>query len=140
MPASEQLAEITAHVVAAYVEKNSVSPSGLPELIAAVSGAFASLGQPAVPAAPALVPAVNPKKSVHDDYLISLEDGQKYKTLRRHLSGRGLTPDEYRAKWGLPDTYPMVAPNYSARRSELAKALGLGRKPKAKPPSRAKKR
>jgi predicted transcriptional regulator len=73
-----------------------------------------------------LTPAVPIKKSITPDHLISLEDGQKYKSLKRHLSTRGMTPDEYRAKWGLPRDYPMVAANYSAQRSQLAKALGLG--------------
>jgi predicted transcriptional regulator len=68
------------------------------------------------------------KKSVTPDYIISLEDGRRYKSLKRHLTGRGLTPAEYRAKWGLPHDYPMVAANYAAQRSELAKAIGLGRK------------
>ena len=78
-------------------------------------------------AAPApLVPVVSIKKSVTDDYLISMEDGKQYQSLKRHLATRGLTPDQYRAKWGLPNDYPMVAPGYSARRSELAKNLGLG--------------
>ncbi len=73
-----------------------------------------------------LVPPVSIKKSVTDDYLISLEDGQQYQSLKRHLSKHGLTPEEYRAKWGLPHDYPMTAPGYSARRSALAKSLGLG--------------
>ena len=70
------------------------------------------------------------KKSVTPDYIISLEDGRQYKSLKRHLSSKGLTPEEYRTKWGLPSDYPMVAPSYSAKRSELAQSLGLGRKPK----------
>ena len=72
------------------------------------------------------MPPVSIKKSVTDDYLISLEDGQQYQSLKRHLSKHGLTPEEYRAKWGLPHDYPMTAPGYSARRSALAKSLGLG--------------
>ena len=76
-------------------------------------------------------PAVNPKKSVHDDYIVCLEDGKKFTSLKRHLMAHhGLTPEEYRAKWGLPRDYPMSAPNYGAKRSELAKKFGLGRKPK----------
>ncbi|WP_352765893.1 MucR family transcriptional regulator [Mesorhizobium sp. M0589] len=75
-------------------------------------------------------PAVNPKRSVFPDYIISLEDGRQYKSLKRHLAtSHGSTPDEYRTKWGLPKDYPMVAPSYSATRSALAKSLGLGRKP-----------
>jgi predicted transcriptional regulator len=86
------------------------------------------------------VPPVSIKKSVTPDYLISLEDGRQYKSLKRHLSGRGLTPDEYRAKWGLPRQYPMVAPNYAAQRSELAKSLGLGRKREAAPEVKSPRR
>jgi predicted transcriptional regulator len=79
---------------------------------------------------------VNPKRSVFPDFIISLEDGKKYKSLKRHLGVRGLTPDEYRKKWTLPADYPMVAPNYSDARSKLAKAMGLGRKPVASPARR----
>ena len=78
---------------------------------------------------PAQVPAVSIRKSVTPDYLVCLEDGKKFKTLRRHLQQLGLTPEQYRAKWKLPLDYPMVAPNYSAKRSDLARSLGLGRKP-----------
>ena len=78
--------------------------------------------------APEPVPAVSIKKSVHHDYLVSLETGQRFKSLRRHLSARGMTPDDYRSKWGLAADYPMVAAGYSAHRSELSKSLGLGRK------------
>jgi predicted transcriptional regulator len=73
-------------------------------------------------------PAVPIKKSITPDYLISLEDGRRYKSLKRHLGGRGLTPDQYREKWGLASDYPMVAPNYAKQRSDLAKSMGLGRK------------
>lgn len=125
---NENLLELTAHIVSAYVEKNPVPQAGLSELIANVSSSLSTLGLAAAePLAPP-IPAVNPKKSIHRDYLISLEDGRRYKTLRRHLSGRGLTPDEYRTKWNLPTDYPMVAAAYSERRSQLAKSLRLGRK------------
>ena len=122
--------ELTAHIVAAYVEKNSMPVAGLSDLIASVSASISGLGgQPEAPAE-ALTPAVNPKKSVFPDYIISLEDGKQFKSLKRALMSRyGLTPDEYRAKWNLPRDYPMVAPNYAASRSALAKKLGLGRKP-----------
>lgn len=126
---ANNLIELTADIVSAYVQKNAVPVSGLPDLIASVNSALSNIGQrtPAEPPAPK--PAVNPKRSVFPDYIISLEDGQKYKSLKRHLATRhGMTPDEYRAKWGLPKDYPMVAPNYSATRSALAKSLGLGRK------------
>jgi len=124
-----ELAELTAEVVSAYVSKNPVPVAGLPDLIASVHSSLTGLIQPtAAPLEPQL-PAVNPKKSVLPDYIICLEDGKKFKSLRRHLgTDFGLTPDEYRAKWGLPRDYPMVAPNYAAQRSALAKASGLGRK------------
>lgn len=123
------LLELTAHIVSAYVEKNRLPASGLADLIASVSTSISGLGQPAVPVAAPLVPAVNPKKSVTPDFIICLEDGKKFKSLKRHLGVHfGLTPDAYRAKWGLPADYPMVAPNYAASRSLLAKSIGLGRK------------
>ena len=75
------------------------------------------------------MPAVNPKKSVHADYIVCLEDGKKFKSMKRHLTSHGLTPQQYRAKWGLPADYPMTAPNYSATRSAMAKDIGLGQKP-----------
>jgi len=130
MPATGQnVVELTADVVAAYVGKNSISATDLPGLIVSVHGAITGLtASAAAPEAEKPVPPVSIKKSVTPDYLISLEDGRQYKSLKRHLSGRGLTPAEYRTKWGLPHDYPMVAPNYSAQRSEMAKSLGLGRK------------
>ena len=131
------LLELTAHIVSAYVEKNRLPASGLGDLIASVSASIGGLGQPAVPVAAPLVPAVNPKKSVTPDFIICLEDGKKFKSLKRHIGVHfGLTPDAYRAKWGLPADYPMVAPSYAASRSQLAKAIGLGRK--AAPPAPAK--
>ena len=138
MPNDSLIAELTAHIVSGYVEHNPVSRSALPDLIANIGGSLAGLGHPAPEPKPE--PAVDPKRSVRADYLISLEDGKKYKALKRHLSARGLTPDEYRTKWNLPAAYPMVATNYSAIRSEQAKRLGLGRKPKPTPKrGRAKK-
>ena len=120
------LAEITTEVVSAYVAKNSVQATDLPRLIQSVHEAFKSLGQPVAPEPPK--PAVPVKKSVTDEYLISLEDGRKLKSMKRYLSGRGMTPADYRAKWGLPHDYPMVAPAYAAHRSALAKSVGLCRK------------
>ena len=122
------LIEMTAEVVAAYVSKNHVRAAELPALIATIHGSLSGMGSPpdAAPEPVKLVPPVSIKKSVTDNYLISLEDGKQYQSLKRHLAGHGLTPDEYRTKWGLPHDYPMVAPGYSARRSELAKSLGLG--------------
>ena len=123
------LIELTADIVSAYVQKNAVPVSGLPDLIASVNSALSNIDQTAPVEAPVQKPAVNPKRSVFPDYIISLEDGRKYKSLKRHLATRhGMTPDEYRAKWALPKDYPMVAPSYSATRSALAKSLGLGRK------------
>lgn len=130
---SDQL-ELVADIVSAYVGNNSVPRTDLPQLIADVSAAMAGLNAPA-PAEPApeLRPAVNPKKSVFPDYIVSLEDGKHYRTLKRHLGGLGMTPEQYREKWSLPRDYPMVAESYAAKRSELAKQLGLGRKAAAKP-------
>jgi predicted transcriptional regulator len=135
----ENVVELTASVVSAYVSNNSISSFDLPGLIASVHASIAGLSAPAVAQAPELVPPVSIKKSITPDYLISLEDGKRYKSLKRHLSGRGLTPDEYRAKWGLQRDYPMVAPNYAAQRSELAKSMGLGRK-RAEPVAEVKPR
>ena len=124
------LADITSELVAAYVTQNHVQPSELPALIASVHATLGSLGkapEPDVSAEPPK-PAVPVRKSITDDYLISLEDGRKLKSMKRYLAGLGMTPAEYRAKWGLPSDYPMVAPAYAAKRSELAKNLGLGRR------------
>ena len=125
------LVELTAEVVSAYVGNNPVAATDLPSLISQVHTA---LGKTATTAdtAPAEkpVPAVNPKRSVTRDYIVCLEDGKKFKSLKRHLmSHYGLTPQEYREKWGLPPDYPMVAPSYAEQRSKLARKMGLGRKP-----------
>jgi len=121
---------ITADIVSAYVSNNSVAHMDLPKLIADVHAALTRLARGETDEAPAetqLVPAVAVKKSVTPDYIISLEDGKKFKSLKRHLSSHyNMTPDEYRAKWGLPADYPMVAPNYAKSRSDLAKQMGLG--------------
>ncbi len=122
------LAEMTAELVAAYVTRNHVQPGELPSLIASVHATLGTLGQPPEPEIEPLKPAVPVKKSVTDDYIISLEDGRKFKSLKRYLGTLGMTPADYRAKWGLPADYPMVAPTYAAKRSELAKDFGLGRK------------
>src|SRR5690606_11904379 len=113
----------------AYVAKNRLPTAELPELIASVSESIRKLGEPPTPPEPELVPAVNPKKSVFPDHIICLEDGKKFKSMKRHLVAHGLTPQEYRTKWGLPADYPMTAPNYSAARSAMAKDIGLGQKP-----------
>ncbi|KUM25689.1 transcriptional regulator [Mesorhizobium loti] len=123
------LIELTADIVSAYVSKNAVPPASLPELIASVNSSLSNIGQVVEPEKPAQAPAVNPKRSVFPDYIICLEDGKKFKSLKRHLNVHyGLTPNEYREKWGLKPDYPMVAPNYAAQRSALAKSSGLGRK------------
>ncbi|HWK15021.1 MAG TPA: MucR family transcriptional regulator [Rhizobiaceae bacterium] len=130
MQDGEILIELTADVVAAYVSNNPVQVADLPNLIADVHNALARIGA-TVEEAPAekQKPAVNPKRSVHDDYIICLEDGKKFKSLKRHLMTHyGMTPEQYREKWGLDASYPMVAPNYAAARSQLAKEMGLGRK------------
>jgi predicted transcriptional regulator len=120
---------MAAEIVAAYVSHNSVTPGGLPALIESVHGALMNLGVPAaVPEPKPLVPAVSIRKSINPDYLICLDDGKKFRSLRRHLKGLGMTPEQYRAKWGLPESYPMTAPNYAAKRSAIAKKMGLGRK------------
>jgi predicted transcriptional regulator len=121
--------DLTAEIVSSYVSHNSVPPSELLQLISTVHAALRSLGsEPKVEAQP-LVPAVPIKKSVTPDWIISLEDGRKFKSIRRHLKAAyGMTPDEYRNKWGLPHDYPMVAPNSSEARSAIAKARDFGRK------------
>ena len=126
---AENFTELAAHIVSAYVANNSVPAADLPDLIATVHQAVSGLSQTKTPAAKPQVPAVNPKRSVYPDYLISLEDGKRFKSLKRHLMTHyGMSPEEYRSKWNLPADYPMVAPNYAAARSELAKKMGLGRK------------
>ncbi len=122
------LVEMTAEIVSAYVVKNSVPLAEMPALIASVHAALGRLGTAAPDEAPAArpTPPVSIKKSISDEYLISLEDGQRYKSLKRHLTKHGLTPDEYRTRWSLPHDYPMVAPAYARARSELAKSIGLG--------------
>jgi predicted transcriptional regulator len=120
--------EMTAEIVSAYVSGNSISAGDLPSLIERVYGALTGLSGAPPPAAPVeLSPAVPVKKSITHDYIICLEDGKKFKSLKRHLRTRyDLSPEDYRAKWGLPADYPMVAPSYAAARSNLAKQMGLG--------------
>ncbi len=125
--AASNYIELAADIVSAFVTRNSVPPADLPALISSVHAALQNVGNPAqAQAAEKLVPAVAVKKSVTPDFLISLEDGKRYKSLKRHLRKYGLTPEQYRVKWGLPSDYPMVAANYTAQRSELAKSFGLG--------------
>ena len=122
------LIEMTVEVVAAYVTKNHVRAAELPDLISAIHASLSGMGSAPEPVVvPAkLEPPVSIKKSVTDDYLISMEDGRQYKSLKRHLGKLGLTPQTYREKWGLPRDYPMTSPAYSRQRSELARSLGLG--------------
>lgn len=132
---STDLIELSADIVAAYVANNSVTPADVTGLIATVYAALAKLGsEPEAPAAAALVPAVSIRKSVTPDAIICLEDGKSFKSLKRHLNSKyGMTPAEYRTKWGLPTDYPMVAPSYAETRSAMAKSMGLGRKMEAAP-------
>lgn len=129
---SDVLIELTADVVAAYVSNNPVPVGDLPSLIADVHAALGRVGGATEqPPAEKQKPAVNPKRSVQDDYIVCLEDGKKFKSLKRHLMTHyGMTPEQYREKWGLDPSYPMVAPSYAAARSSLAKKMGLGRKRK----------
>ncbi|MBZ9764770.1 MucR family transcriptional regulator [Mesorhizobium sp. CA8] len=137
------LVGLTADIVSAYVSQNPLPATGLPDLIASIHSSLTGLGSPNVAGPSKREPAINPKRSVTPDYIICLEDGKKFKSMKRHLAVHyGLTPNEYREKWGLKPDYPMVAPNYAAQRSTLAKAVGLGRKPQPTPakktPSRHK--
>jgi len=119
MPNSnENQAALTAEIVSAYVANNSVQAGTLPALIASVYTAVAGLGGQPMPEAS--TPAVDPERSVFPDHIVCLEDGKKFKTMRLHLSTHGLTPQQYRTKWGLSVDYPMMAPNYAAKRSTLA--------------------
>ena len=146
-PAPLPLLQLTADIVTAHVAHNAVKAEDLPELIAGVYRALSRGGQAAV-AETKQEPAVPVKRSVSPGHIFCLEDGQPHQMLKRHLmTAHGMTPDEYRKKWGLPETYPMVAPDYAARRSVLAKAIGLGRKrvtpasteAKAKPAARGRR-
>jgi predicted transcriptional regulator len=124
------LVELAAEIVSAYVVKNSVRPSELSNLITEVHRALSSTHAGTIEPEPEpLNPAVNPKRSVFPDYIVCLEDGKRFKALKRHLrTHHEMTPEEYRQKWSLPADYPVVAPNYAAARSALAKKLGLGHK------------
>ena len=129
----------TAEIVGAYVRHHSVASADLPGLIATVGKELAGLGQaPAEPDEEKPRPAVPIKRSVTPDYIVCLEDGKKLKMLKRYLQTQyDMTPDEYRRRWGLKDDYPLVAPSYAARRSALAKKIGLGRKPEPQKPAKA---
>ncbi len=149
MPQDEQspeLLEFTTKIVAARVANNAIAAAELPSVIATVHQALAALGPEEAAAKPK--PAVPIKQSVKPEYIVCLDDGKKLKMLKRHLkTAYNMTPAEYRERWGLPRDYPMVAPNYAKKRSELAKKIGLGRKPgpkvkaqrKTKKPTKPKK-
>ena len=123
---------LTAEIVASFAGHHAVAAGDLPALIASVFQALRTASQPEVTAAAPPTPAVPVKRSIRPDFLVCLEDGEKVRMLKRHLAARhGLTPDEYRRRWGLAKDYPMVPPAYAAQRSAMAKQIGLGRKPAA---------
>ena len=126
---TDELLKLVTDIVAAYVSNNSVAASDLPAMIKSIHATLGALsGAPSSESQTSQKPAVPVKKSVTNEFIICLEDGKKLKMLKRYLrSNYSLTPEEYRAKWGLPADYPMVAPNYAAQRSEFAKKIGLGR-------------
>jgi predicted transcriptional regulator len=130
-----QILRMVTEVIASYLKKNPVPAAELPTVINAVYGALSGSRTAPAPAPEARPePAVPVKRSVTADYIVCLEDGKKLKMLKRHLStAYGMTPDEYRQRWGLAPDYPMVAPNYAAQRSSLAKQIGLGSKPRTPP-------
>jgi predicted transcriptional regulator len=150
----ESVLQMATDIVIAYVGQRSVEPNELADLVRQVRAALgdetlapaaATAADPdtqavrAKPVAAPLSPAVPIEESITEDYLVSLEDGQRYRSLRRHLMAKyGITPEQYRAKWGLPADYPMVAPSYARDRSEVAKRIGLGRTPPA-PPARGRR-
>ena len=120
---------LTANIVASHLSHNQVSTEALPGLIQSVYRSLSTVGVPTLKPDVTPTPAVPVKKSVFPDFIVCLEDGKKLKMLKRHLqTSYGMTPNDYRAKWGLPRDYPMVAPNYASTRSSLAKQIGLGRK------------
>ena len=126
-------------IVSAYVGNNSVPTTQVPEVISTIFASLNALDETGIVPADTLHPAVPVRRSITPDYLICLEDGKKLKMLKRHLRAvYGLSPEEYRAKWGLPPDYPMVAPNYAKQRSNFAKQIGLGRKKGEKVGSRKK--
>ena len=126
----EMLITLTSDIVAAHVSNNNVEVGELPTLINNVFGALAGLGEAVAVVETLPEPAVSIRASIKPDYIVCLEDGKKLKMLKRHLMTHyNLTPEQYRARWNLPADYPMVAPNYAEKRRELAKNIGLGRKP-----------
>lgn len=126
--AASSFIQLTAEIVSAYVSNNSVPSSDIPALISQVHAALTGVSSNSVEApAETLKPAISVKKSITSEYIVCLEDGKKFKSLKRHLRTQyNMTPEQYREKWNLPADYPMVAPNYAATRSELARQMGLG--------------
>lgn len=126
--ANQAFIELTADIVSAYVSNNSVEAADLPGLISQVHSALLRVSGRASDSRPEpLKPAVSVKRSITPDYIVCLDDGKKFKSLKRHLRTQyNMTPEQYRERWGLPPDYPMVAPNYAAARSKLAKQMGLG--------------
>ncbi len=144
MEDNAQLLEMTADIVSAYVGNNNVQVTEVPGLISSIHAALSQISTGVVEVEPEVKePAVSVRKSITPDFLICLEDGRKFKSLKRHLRTKyNISPEEYRAKWGLAKDYPMVAPNYAKARSDLAKQMGLGqggRKPARAAAGRAKK-
>lgn len=126
MTEKPSLIEMTTSIVSAYVSRNGVSDDDLPRIIRSVYEGLNTASKPVV-VEEVLIPAVPVKKSVTTDYIVCLEDGKKFKTLKRHLkTAYGMTPDDYRAKWGLSKDYPMTAPSYARRRADVAKEIGFG--------------
>ncbi|WP_244909484.1 MucR family transcriptional regulator [Nitrospirillum viridazoti] len=137
----DDLLKLTTDIVSAYVTRNQIPPAELPGLIQSVYGGLVRVDSPEPEPVPEakLVPAVPVRKSVTPDYIVCLEDGKKLKMLKRHLrTAYNLTPDEYRARWGLPSDYPMVAPSYAEQRSGLAKEIGLGSRTRVAKPKKGK--
>jgi len=130
MTTNPRLVSLTADIVAAYVSHNTAPAGDLPSLIQTVHKSLCTVETPAEPP----VPAVPVRNSIGEDYLVCLEDGRKFKSLKRHLMAEyGMSPEDYRTKWGLASTYPMVAPSYAEARSALAKRIGLGRETRPGP-------
>jgi len=140
MDTTDALLEAACKIIAAYVSNNHLAPSELPTIIRNIHGTLGGLGSVAQSDIPSQQkPAISVRKSVTPDYIVCLEDGKKLKMLKRYLRTRyKMSPEEYRAKWGLPNDYPLVAPNYAARRSEFAKKIGLGKR-QAPPPKRKRR-
>ena len=128
---SQDILRLSADIVAAYVSRNSVQPTGISDIVRQVHGALTDLAHPQAAAPTARQkPAAPISRSVQPDYIICLEDGKQLTMLKRHLrTSYNMTPEEYRERWGLPSNYPMTAPNYIKRRSEIAREIGLGRQP-----------